>query len=373
MQVSAVYACVRLIANTIGQLGLILYRKTPGGPERADDHPLAWILHDQPNPETAAFQYWACVGQHLALRGNHYSVIDWAKNGRVRALWPQYPDDVKVERKDGELSYSLRKGGKWDPIPAKYVLHIPDITDEGLIGLSPIQCAANTIGHFIAARDHGASFLRNGAKFNGIIERKEGLAWSAQAKTNFEEYWARTFGGYGNAGKTPVIEDGMSYKPVTVSPVDAQLLETLQFGIGDIARIFAVPNHLIGDLDRATFDNISEQDREYIKFHSQPRLIGIAQRVRLSLLSPAEQRQYYCEHMMEGLLRGDIESRAKAYKDLRFCGAINADEIRSKENMKPIPDGKGQTYLEPENMRPAGTYVPRQSSGPNQAPQTVEE
>lgn len=373
MRVSAVYACVRLIANTIGQLGLVLYRRTADGRERADDHPLFRILHSAPNSEATAYGYWSCVGQHLALRGNHYSLIERTAGSTVTALWPLNPDHVITKVDGGERTYRVydTASHEWRWIDPGKILHIADITEDGVSGISPIACAAGAVGHYIAARDHGAAFLRNGAKFSGIIERPAGVAWSPEARTQFKESWQKNYTGFMQSGKTPILEDGMKLTSIGIAPDDAQLLETLQFGIADIARIFGVPPHLIGSLERATFDNITEQDREFVKFHMQPRLAAIAQRVQASLLSGAERDLYYCEHVLETLLRGDIEARYKAYAQGRQWGWLSANDIRRRENDSPI-DG-GDVYLEPENMRPSGTYVPRQGSGPNQQPAPTEE
>lgn len=367
MQMTAVYSCVRILAEAVAGLPLHLYRyKEDGGKERAIDNNLYHLLHDEPNKEMSSFIFRETLMTHLLLWGNAYAQIIRNGKGEVVALYPLMPNKMQVDRdENGELYYIYTRSsdeaktmdGVTVYLTPRDVLHIPGLGFDGLVGYSPIAMAKNAIGLAIATEEYGAKFFANGAAPSGVLEHPGTIKDPSRLREN----WNSTFGGSANSGKVAVLEEGMKYTPISISPEQAQFLETRKFQIDEIARIFRVPPHMVGDLEKSSFSNIEQQSLEFVKYTLDPWVIRWEQSLSRALLNEDEKRKYFFKFNLEGLLRGDYESRMSGYAVSRQNGWMSANDIRELENMDKIPaeDG-GDLYLINGNMLPlnkAGAYA----------------
>ena len=359
MQMTAVYACVRILSESIAGLPLHLYRyNDSGGKEKAIDHPLYLLLHDEPNPEMSSFIFRETLMTHLLLWGNAYAQIIRNGKGEVIALYPLMPNKMTVSRDEkGQLYYTYQKSQEELPKNNSYtvtlypqdVLHIPGLGFDGLVGYSPIAMAKNAIGLAIATEEYGSKFFANGAQPSGVLEHPGTLKDPARIR----ESWQNTFGGSGNANKIAVLEEGMKYTPISISPEQAQFLETRKFQINEIARIFRVPPHMIGDLEKSSFNNIEQQSLEFVKYTLEPWVVRWEQTIHRTLLSQEEKKTYFAKFNLEGLLRGDYKSRMDGYAIARQNGWMSANDIRELENLDRISEEDGgDLYLVNGNMVP---------------------
>ena len=367
MQMTAVYSCVRILAEAVAGLPLHLYRyKEDSGKEKAIDHPLYLLLHDEPNPEMSSFVFRETLMTHLLLWGNAYAQIIRNGKGEVIALYPLMPNKMTVDRdSQGRLYYQYTRSSEEAPtmkgaivnlLPSD-VLHIPGLGFDGLVGYSPIAMAKNAIGMAIACEEYGAKFFANGAAPGGVLEHPGTIKDPQRVR----ESWQSTFGGSGNANKIAVLEEGMKYTPIGISPEQAQFLETRKFQINEIARIFRVPPHMVGDLEKSSFSNIEQQSLEFVKYTLEPWLVRWEQSIQRTLFSAEEKKQYFAKFNVEGLLRGDYASRMNGYATARQNGWMSANDIRELENLDRIPaEEGGDLYLINGNMLPlkdAGAFA----------------
>ena len=367
MQMTAVYSCVRILAEAIAGLPLHLYKYTGnGGKEKAIGHPLYLLLHDEPNPEMSSFVFRETLMTHLLLWGNAYAQIIRNGKGEVVALYPLMPNKMTVDRDEkGHLYYSYNRSEDEAPtmkgstviLRPEDVLHVPGLGFDGLVGYSPIAMAKNAIGLAIATEEYGAKWFANGAAPSGVLEHPGTIKDPSRVR----DAWQSQFGGSSNSGKIAVLEEGMKYTPITISPEQAQFLETRKFQINEIARIFRVPPHMVGDLEKSSFSNIEQQSLEFVKYTLDPWVVRWEQSIMRRLLSPEEKRSYYVKFNLEGLLRGDYQSRMNGYATARQNGWMSANDIRELENLDRISaaDG-GDLYLINGNMLPmanAGAFA----------------
>lgn len=372
MQMTAVYSCVRILAEAVAGLPLHLYKYTDGGgKEKALDHPLYRLLHDEPNPEMSSFVFRETLMTHLLLWGNAYAQIIRNGKNEVVALYPLMPNKMTVDRDSaGHLYYSYNRGND-EAIRDKQttvilrptdVLHIPGLGFDGLVGYSPIAMAKNAIGMAIACEEYGAKFFANGAAPGGVLEHPGTL----KDPQRIRESWQSTYGGTSNAHRIAVLEEGMKYTPIGISPEQAQFLETRKFQINEIARIFRVPPHMVGDLEKSSFSNIEQQSLEFVKYTLDPWVIRWEQSIMRTLLSQEEKAQYFVKFNLEGLLRGDYQSRMNGYAIGRQNGWMSANDIRELENLDRIPaEEGGDLYLINGNMLPlkdAGAFANTETS-----------
>ncbi|MCD8022940.1 MAG: phage portal protein [Lachnospiraceae bacterium] len=355
MQVAAVYACVRVLAEAVAQLPLHLYRYTgEGSKEKAADHPLYFLLHDEPNPEMSSFVFRETLMTHILLWGNAYAQIIRNGKGEVVALYPLMPNRMRVDRDEhGRLYYEYTLSDDDAPqikktiLKPSEVLHIPGLGYDGLVGYSPIAVAKNAVGLTIATEEYGAKFFANGATPGGILE----YPGTVKDPDKVREAWNKGFGGSGNSNKVAVLEEGMKYTPISINPDEAQFLDTRKFQIDEIARIFRVPPHLIGDLEHSTFSNIEQQSLEFVTYSLQPWLVRWEQGIHRVLLNENERRDYFVKFNVDGLLRGDYQSRMNGYATARQNGWMSANDIRELENLDRIPEKDGgDLYLINGNM-----------------------
>lgn len=378
MQMTAVYACVRILSEAIAGLPLHMYRyKEDGGKEKAIDHPLYQLLHDEPNPEMSSFVFRETLMTHLLLWGNAYAQIIRNGKGEIVALYPLMPNKMTVSRdEDGQLYYTYQKsqdelpkdGGYTVTLHPSDVLHIPGLGFDGLVSYSPIAMAKNAIGLAIATEEYGSKFFANGAATSGVLEHPGTIKDPSRVR----ESWQQTFGGSANSNKIAVLEEGMKYTPISISPEQAQFLETRKFQINEIARIFRVPPHMVGDLEKSSFSNIEQQSLEFVKYTLDPWVIRWEQSIHRTLLTADEKKVYFVKFNVEGLLRGDYQSRMNGYATARQNGWMSANDIRELENLDRIPaeDG-GDLYLINGNMLPlarAGAFADSTENGKEDNP-----
>ena len=367
MQMTAVYSCVRILSEAIAGLPLHLYRYDKNGrKEKALDHPLYFLLHDEPNPEMTSFIFRETLMTHLLLWGNAYAQVIRNGKGEVVGLYPLMPNRMTVDRDEhGKLFYSYQVSNDDAPtmktgtviLKPIDVLHIPGLGFDGLVGYSPIAMAKNAIGLAIATEEYGAKFFANGATPGGLLE----YPGTVKDPDRVRESWNKGFSGSQNAGKVAILEEGMKYTPISIAPEQAQFLETRKFQINEIARIFRVPPHMVGDLEKSSFSNIEQQSLEFVKYTLDPWVVRWEQSLSRALFTPEEKKKYFFKFNVEGLLRGDYQSRMNGYATARQNGWMSANDIRELENLDRIPaEEGGDLYLINGNMLPlvhAGAFA----------------
>lgn len=348
MQTTAVYACVRILAEAVASLPLHVYEyQDDGGKKLVHDHPLYYLLHDEPNPEMTSFVFRETLMSHLLIWGNAYAQIIRDGAGRVLGMYPLLPDKMEVQRDDkGNIYYVYSRNSDENPtfkeygnikLKAEDVLHIPGLGFDGLIGYSPIAMAKNAVGMTLACEEYGASFFANGANPGGVLEHPGVLKDPSKVR----ESWNSVYRGVSNAHKIAVLEEGMKYQQIGIPPEEAQFLETRKFQINEIARLYRIPPHMVGDLDKSSFSNIEQQSLEFVKYTLDPWVIRWEQSLQRSLLLPGEKGKYFIKLNVDGLLRGDYQSRMNGYAVGRQNGWFSANDIREMENMNPILDEEG--------------------------------
>lgn len=371
MQMTAVYSCVRILAEAVAGLPLHLYKyNESGGKERAAENQLYFLLHDEPNPEMTSFVFRETLMTHLLLWGNAYAQLIRNGKGEVIALYPLMQNRMTVDRDNkGRLYYQYWRGKDEAKLSRDNivilqpsdVLHIPGLGFDGLVGYSPIAMAKNAVGMAIACEEYGAKFFANGATPGGILEHPGIVKDPAKVR----ESWNAVYQGSSNAHRIAVLEEGMKYTPIGISPEQAQFLETRKFQINEIARIFRVPPHMVGDLEKSSFSNIEQQSLEFVKYTLEPWLVRWEQAMVRSLLSKTEKEQYFIKFNVDGLLRGDYESRMNGYATARQNGWMSANDIRQLENLDRISKKEGgDLYLINGNMTKladAGIFAAKQS------------
>ena len=353
MQVTAVYSCVRILSEAIAALPLHTYKyKDGGGKEKAIEHPLYYLLHDETNPEMTSFVFRETLMSHLLLWGNAYAQILRNGKGEIIALYPLMPNRMTVDRAaNGEIYYrystnesdnvSLKKLSQVY-LRKEDVFHIPGLGFDGLVGYSPIAMAKNAIGMALATEEYGAKFFANGASPSGVLEHPSTI----KDPDKLRESWNSLFKGSSNSHKIAVLEEGLKYQPIGISPNEAQFLETRKFQIDEIARIFRVPPHMVGDLEKSSFSNIEQQSLEFVKYTLDPWVTRWEQSIQRSLLLESEKKDYFAKFNVDGLLRGDYQSRMNGYATGIQNGFLSPNDIRSLENMDLIPDElRGNLYL----------------------------
>jgi HK97 family phage portal protein len=339
MQTSAVYAAVRVIAESVASLPLLVYRRLDsGGKERAQNNANYRLLHDRPNSWQTAFEFWEMITSMVCLRGNAY--LFKVKNGvgQVRELLPLQIDRVSVEQNtDWSLTYWIT-GEAGKPI-GKYgtsdVLHIRGLSLDGIMGISPIAYHRNAIGLSIEAENYGSRYFKNNARPSGVLEHPRVLG--DEASRRLREHWNKTYGGR-NQGSTAILEEGMQFKPVSMSNEDGQFLETRQFQIEEIARIFRVPSVLLQHADKTSTYASSEQFfLSFTKYTLMPWLRRIESAVNRDLFSPGS--QYFAEFLVDALERADAKTRAEFYASALQNEWMNRNEVRERENLNRIAGG----------------------------------
>jgi HK97 family phage portal protein len=367
MRLWSVYACVRVISETIGSLPFIVYKRLPdGGKVRAPEHPLYKVLHDSPNQWQTSFEFWEMMSAHLELRGNAFATIVQGPRGAVDQLIPLHPDLVQVYRlPNGRLQYQVRS--RWESTIDYYtqdeMFHLRGMSSDGLVGLSPIALQRETIGTGLGMQDYAARFFANDAKPPYVIEMAKAFKDDA-TRDKFRESIQKSQT-QENRHKVMLLEAGMTAKELGLTNKDSQFLEATQATAISICGVFRMQPHKIGILDRTTHSNIEQQAIEHVTDTMRPRCVRIERRVNVDLIDPVSEAlgqgddEYFGEFLVDGLLRGDLKSRYDSYAIGRGYGWISSNDVCRTENMNPIPPEKGgDDYWRPVNMAVIGAPPP---------------
>lgn len=356
MNYSAVWAATRILTGSAGMLPLKMYRHVEGGgKEEARDRPEWRLVHDSPNPAMGSMMFRSSRMKYQVNSGNGYAEIERNGAGRVMYLWPIHTSRVQPPfwSPDRELYYPVKNNdGRSVDIPGSDILHFPSILSaDGIIGLGVVAHARQSIGMGMATEQHGAALFGNGARPGFVVKHPKVL--SDKARENFRREWNEMYQGPENAHKMALLSEGADVVPLGFSPEDSQFLETRQHNVEEIARWYGVPPHMIQHLLRATFNNIEHMSVEFVTYSLMPWLVIWEQELNRKLLSEADQEEYFFEHCVDGLLRGDAYTRAQALQLQFQNGALNIDEWRAIENRNPLPDGAGQKHFVQLNMTTA--------------------
>ncbi len=347
---SAVWSAVNLIAGDVASLPLVLYRRVGKNKERYDSHPLYRLLHDAPNPEMSSITLRQTMQAHVLTWGNGYAEIERHVSGAPKYIWPITPERVQPFRGDsGALVYKVSnpKGADvyLDPID---MIHIPGLGWDGVQGYAPVDKARESVALGLAAERFGGAFYGNGSTFGGVISHPTKFS-TPQARQNFEASLKNRHKGVDRAHGLLLLEEGMEYAQIGIPPDQAQFLESRQFQITEIARWFNVPPHKIGDLSRATFSNIEQQNIEYFQTTLIHWLEAWEQELMRKLISPLERNQQFIEHVVEGLLRGDSAGRAQLEQAEFRIGGLTPNESRALSNRNPV-DGGDEAFVSMDAM-----------------------
>jgi len=357
LQVSAYFAAVSLLAQTVGQLPLILYeRLDPRGKQRAQNHQLYHILHSEPNPYMSAYTFKETLEGHLASWGNAYAEIEWDlssgwDNRTVESLWPLRPDRMEVMWDKGAIVYQYTMlSGEQFKLKPEQVLHIPGFGFDGLVGYDPLTIAREPLGLAKGMEEFGARFFANGSALNGVLQHPGPQRLSKEATELMRTSWEGMHKGLTNSHRIAILQEGVTYKEVGIAPENAQFLESRKFQVAEIARIMHVPLHMLGDLERSTNNNIEEQALEFVQYTMMPWLVRWEQEVTRKLLPESQRKVYFAEFLVDGLLRGNSQARGDYYTKLFQIGALSPNDAREKENLNPVEGG--DEYYVPLNMMP---------------------
>lgn len=350
MQVTAVLACVKVLAESLASLPLKVYRKTADGRDEAPEHPAYHLVKDEPNGQQSSFEFREMLQGHLALRGNAYAFIERDAYFQPTQLIPLKPHEVQVMRRDDGTATYRYQGNDFRP---EQILHLRGLSSDGYLGLSPIAMMREAVGLSLATEGHGARLFASGARPSGVFSHPGELG-AETAKLLREQIDANNSGE--NSGRTLVLEEGMTWTAVSMTSDDAQFLETRKFQIAEIARAFRVPPHMVGDLERATFSNIEHQGIEFVTHTMRPWVVRWEQALNRMLLTEEEKRAgFYFAFNLNALMRADMKSRFEAYAIGRNWGWLSANDVRGLEDLNDLPDAQGDIYLQPLNMVPAGS------------------
>lgn len=376
MQLAAVYACVRAIARPMASIPLKTFRYVPGGKIEAPEHPLYRVLASQPNTWQTSYEFREMMQSHLLLRGNAYAEIVPGPLGAVQEVRPINPDRVKVSRLPNyRLRYDVTQpDGSNLPLNQDEVFHLRGYSDDGITGLSVIQeYAREVIGLHLAGQESAARSYRNSAQLGGVVSGPKKL--DSEAYKNMRESWQGTYGDPANAGKVAFLEQDFKFTAITVSPKDAELLASRQYGAVEIARIFGIPQHKVGILDKADFSNIEMQSLEFVQDTILPWAVQWEQAISRDLIVPSQQNTYFAEYILNGLLRADFKTRMDGYSIAIQNEIMNPNECRSLENMNPYEGGDEyrNRITSPDAAGPAGQQGSKASVSDERLRQMIRE
>jgi HK97 family phage portal protein len=354
----------------------VYQRGEDGNQEKAENHPLYFLLHDEPNPEMTSYGLRETMMVHILLYGNAYAQILRNGRGEVVGLYPLLPNKMRVERdeKTGLLFYRYTRFDNEPPtmegntviLMPEDVLHIPGLSMDGLVGLSPIAACRNAVGAGLAADEYSSKYYANGAAPMGILETPTLI----KNPELLRQSWNEAFGGSRNAGKVAVLEQGTTFKAISLSPQDSQLLETRKFSVEEICRIFRVPPHMVQNLERATFNNIEQMSLDFVMYSLMPYLKRWEQSMSRSLLNADEKKRLVIQFNVDGLLRGDYKSRMEGYSIGINNGFLSVNDVRRLEGLDLIPaEEGGDTHMVQGAMIPlsmVGAAYVKQNDGSTQ-------
>lgn len=351
LRTSVVWACVRVLSETIAALPWHVYKRTETGKEVDAGHPLYRVLHDSPNPLLTSFTFREVMMVNCCIYGRFYALISWRTAGAALIIIP--PPMVRhVWTDEGELRYEVRYADNHVAHYAPHeMIHIVGLSLDGLASLSPIMTAAReAIGLALATEEHNARFFANGARVGGILSTDGELSDTARERVRVA--WTQTQAGLGNAYKTAVLEGGLKYQPVGMQADHAQLQETRRFQVEEMCRPFRMPPSFVQDHTRSTFANVEHQDLAFAKHTILPWCVRIEQEFNRKLFDD----KHFCQFNLDGLMRGDFATRTQGYaKALGGPGAqgyMTINEVRALENLPPIAGGEKLVFAEAQAPKP---------------------
>jgi len=350
MQISTVFACIRVLSEGIGTLPLHLYERDGKKKQKALKHPLYNIINLQPNKEISSITFWETAVVHLCLDGNFYAQIVRDRTGKVLELIPLLANKItKYRLDDGSIIFTYNNGKTTYEFKKDEIFEVIGLSKNAWKGMSPISYQRESLALNKSAEKYGARFFKNNATPPIAVKVPQKL--TDEQYKRLKKSWQKAHSGE-NAHKVALLEGGSDIASIGLSNSDSQFLETRQFQKHDIYGMYRVAPHLVGDLTKSSFNNISEQSQELVKYTYQPYIRRFEQAISIQLLSDKDRVKYYPKFNVDGLLRGDIVTRYGAYNTGRNMGVLSANEIREKEDMNPI-DG-GDVYLTPLNMTEQG-------------------
>ena len=337
LSIPAALSAVRLLSEAVASLPLIVYERAEGR-IRAVTHPLYSLLHEQPNHRHSPFQLKEMMMLSLLVDGNSYAFIQRDAVGQPVALWPVQASRVTVRQDDnGNVTYEINTSSGQVVYRPDEILHIAGLSFDGLTGRSPISLARESLGSAVAELQHGSSFFKNSSIPSGVITHPGQL--SEQGQELLKSSWQSAYGGTVASGKTAILEEGMKFEPIKFNNKDSQWLESRAFSVKEIARIFRVPPHLLGDLEKASYASIEQQNLDFLTYSLRPWLCRIEEAVNLQLLYEHERQQYFAEFLTADLLRADTKNRFESYQTALQSGWLSINEVRQRENMPTVPGG----------------------------------
>ena len=355
-----VLAAIRLRAETIGSLPLPVYRRLGGGGREVNrEHRIYTMLHDQANPEMTAMVFRETLQAHADSWGTGYAEIEYDTDGFPMWLWPLRSGSMEIFRSDGNVEGFDRgdliflythSDGSQSKLSSRQVFRLPGLGSNGITGYSPIQMAKQALALGLAAEEFAGRYFSGDARPGVILRLGPEFDYDDDAKKRLAESFDARHAGLTNKHRTAVLDEGMDISEIGFNAEDSQLIEEQKWSVEQVSRIFNIPPHMLHALDRATFNNIEELGLNFVTYSLRPWLVRWEQQIKMQLLR--DDPVHFAEFNVDGLLRGKLEDRMKAYWQMFQMSSISPDEIRSKENLNPLPDGLGERYFFPQNMTP---------------------
>lgn len=373
---SAVYACVRILTQSISSLPVHLFRRmNDGSRKRVENSNLEFLINDTPNEMMTAPDFLGAMQFNLLMYNSAYAEIIRNQYGEPIELWPLSPKNLTLEVTGNSYlyRYTSSSNGVSTFIQPNDILAIHGLTKNGLVGLSMIDTAKDTIGTSLAADDMAAAAFLNGSVPAGAIKMPQGCPITEEGMRNLVQGWEKKFSGPVNAGKVSVLYDGLDYVQFDNNIEKFQLLQTRQFQVRDIARIFGIPAHMLADPDKESAGSNEQQALDFVKHTLRPWLVRWERALARSFFTPTQRKGLYFEFSTDSLLKGDIQTRFNAYQIGIQNGWLSADEVRIKENMSPIPGDSGNQYMLPMNMESSTFKMKKEKKtleSPEDAPET---
>ena len=335
LTLTSVWNAIRLLSESVSSLPITVYKKENNGDKVEDvNNRIYNLIKFKPNNFQNKITFFEYVMFSVLTDGNAYVQIVRDNSANPVQLIPLNPSNVNIFIKENELFYQMDGGSVLDSAD---VLHIKLITDNGIEGLSPIDQCAKAINWNLSIEEFGSTFFKNGAKPSSVLSTDRALSETAieRLKNSFNSSYAKLK----SSNSTIILEEGLTFKPISISPEQAQFLASRQFGIEEIARIFNIPPHMLKDLSKSSFNNIEMQSQEYVTYTLMPYLTRIEQEMNLKLFRTNELGKTFVEFNVNGLLRGDVKTRNEAYKTAIQNGYMSINEVRQKENLNSIEGG----------------------------------
>ena len=333
---TAVWSAVRLLSESISILPVNIYQREKNGDKTlALNNPSYYLLHNEPNNYMSSVAFFEKIMMDLCLSGNSYVHIVRSPGGLVQSLIPLNSQDIKVKINDEQVFYHNKKS---DLVLDEYnVLHFKGVSQDGIMGLSPITQNANAVGWGMALEEYGSKYFTNSAKLSGVLETDRAL--SEEAISRLRTSFSNTYNQLQNAQSTAILEEGLSFKPITISPEQSQFLASRIFSITEIARMFNIPTFMLQEHSKSSFNNIESLSQSYVTYTLMPYIRRMESEMNRKLFKTNEKGKLFVEWNVNGLLRGNIKDRNESYKTALMNGYMTINEIRRKENMNSIPNG----------------------------------